>query len=178
MGEIYNEEIMADGWVKLFRVSLKSSSFCDPFIWQVWCWCLLKAQHVQQQFPFNGSDCVLQPGQFITGRDSALRDMNPRKLKHGLTAQRYRTALSYLKSTNRITTKTTNKFTIITILNWSTYQKSTNKLTNKQPTSNQQATTYKNVKNDKNKEIGQEKKSNTEALKRLRADLIQKKILR
>ena len=116
----------------------------------VWVWCLLKATHKGYKFPFNGKDIELAPGQFITGREAGA--------KESLTStMSWRTCIAYLKSTNRITIKVTNKFTIISIVNWEGYQKLTNKkdtqLTNHQPTTNQQLTTYnttKNGKNDKN----------------------------
>jgi hypothetical protein len=66
-----------------------------------------------------------------------------------------RRAILSLKSTNEITIKTTNKFSIITIVKWEEYQsqdekttnKTTIKTTNKQPTNNQQTTTEQEHKN-------------------------------
>ncbi|MFA6325043.1 MAG: hypothetical protein WCX46_02335, partial [Candidatus Paceibacterota bacterium] len=61
-----------------------------------------------------------------------------------------------LKSTSRITTQSTNKFTVITILNWDLYQ--SNNQVSKQPvtsqytTNIQQITTYKNNKKIEKKE--------------------------
>jgi len=144
---------MQDGYIKLHRKSLTSSAFKNPATWMVWSWCLLKACHEEQQFPWNGSDITLKPGQFITGHHKALQELPT------LTLQTLRTAWGYLKSTNRITIKSTNRFSIVTVLNWKEYQvpnKPTNKpLTNQQQTTNKPLTTYKNdkkVKNDK-KEI-------------------------
>lgn len=78
-----------------------------------------------------------------------------------LTPQKLRTAIKYLKSTGRITVKTNNKFSIITILKWEDYQCSnsqTNKrLTNEQQTNNKPLTTYKNIKNEKNIKNKEEK---------------------
>ncbi|WP_326494329.1 hypothetical protein [Sphingobacterium sp. UT-1RO-CII-1] len=78
-----------------------------------------------------------------------------------MTVQQIRTSLTKLKSTNEITIKTTNKGTVITIVNYDFYQSgedeqptkqptSNQRITNKQPTDNQQVTTNKNVKNIKN----------------------------
>jgi hypothetical protein len=69
-----------------------------------------------------------------------------------------------LKSTNEITSKSTNKYTIITVVKWEEYQllcekstnKSTSKLTNDQQTTNKQLTTD-NKYNNINKEIIKEK---------------------
>jgi hypothetical protein len=139
-----------NGWVRFYRQSLDSSVFENPIMWKVWSWCLLRACHKKQEFPFNGGDIELAPGQFITGRDKACQELS-------LTPQRYRTAINYLKSTSRITIKTTNKYSIITVNKWNDYQidnQQTNQpLTNKQPTTNQQITTYKNDKKDKKEEV-------------------------
>jgi hypothetical protein len=75
-----------------------------------------------------------------------------------MSEQNIRTAISNLKSTNEVTIKPTKQYSIITLVNWDTYQledcsptnEVTNNLTNSQPTSNQQVTTCKNVKNVKN----------------------------
>lgn len=61
----------------------------------------------------------------------------------GFSEQSVRTALEHLKSTNEVTIKTTNKFSIIQIVKWDEYQSSTNGSTNNQPTTNQQLTTDK-----------------------------------
>ena len=67
-----------------------------------------------------------------------------------------RTSLEHLKSTNEITIKTTNQFSIISIVNWEKYQcveeKTTNKTTNNK--SNERPTTdhIKEYKERKNKE--------------------------
>ncbi len=126
---------------------MKSSVWQDPFIWMVWSWCLMKAAHTTTRFPFNGEDMVLEPGQFVAGRKKACEQIPTS------TPQKYRTAMEYLKSTSRITIKTYNKFSIVTVLNWSDYQKNNQldnqPVTNQQPASNQQITTYKKIKNVK-----------------------------
>ena len=76
----------------------------------------------------------------------------------GMSEQQIRTAISHLQSTNEITIKATNKFSIITVVKWEFWQieegQSTTEATNhqppKQPTSNQQVTTSKESKNTTN----------------------------
>lgn len=66
-----------------------------------------------------------------------------------LSQQAIRTACQHLKSTNEITSKSTNRFTVYTIVNYEKYQnmedlmasRTTGKSTNNQPTINQQSTT-------------------------------------
>src|SRR3990167_1072029 len=134
-----------NGWIKIYRQSLNSSVWENPKVWFVWCWCLMKANHQPTEFPFNGKDIRLLTGEFLTGRDRAIAELP------GISSQSWRTAITYLKSTNRITTKVTNKFTIISICKWEDYQgkvtsEVTSNLTNQQPTSNQPVTTYKKNK--------------------------------
>jgi biotin operon repressor len=65
-------------------------------------------------------------------------------VKTGLSRQEVRTAIEKLKSTGELTSKATNRYTVLTVVNYSKYQQNgktaTNNSTNKQPTSNQQAT--------------------------------------
>ena len=67
-----------------------------------------------------------------------------------LTQQQVRTSLDKLKSTNEITIKITNKYSIIKLTNYNSYQwdnqQTTEQSTNNQPTSNQQVTTTNNIK--------------------------------
>ena len=77
----------------------------------------------------------------------------------GLSVQQIRTALEKLKKTGEITIEATNKYTIITVVNYGIYQGSgdseqqtnNNQITNNQQTDNKQITNdqqqYKNTKN-------------------------------
>jgi hypothetical protein len=99
--------------------------------------------------PFNGKEIHLGEGQFITGRKTASQTL-------GISEQQFRTCLKYLINSQRISVKSTNKFSVITIKKWGSYQisdkKSTNKKTAKQPTNNQPVTTN-NKDNKEKKEI-------------------------
>jgi hypothetical protein len=132
------------GWVRLHRSVLESSIFDDPETMYVWMWCLLKATHTPRKFPFNGRDMELEPGQFITSYESALRDMQK------MTIRKLRTAWGYLKATGRVTIKATNKFSVITICKWGEYQtddkQNDNRTTSQRQASDKPATTNKNDK--------------------------------
>ncbi len=76
----------------------------------------------------------------------------------GLTCQQVRTALKHLQKTGEVTSKSTNKFTIVTLVKYGFYQDPTpranKQLTNKQQTTNKQVTTieqYNNKNNSNNK---------------------------
>ena len=149
---------MSSGWIKLHRKILDSSVFQNAKYFKVWVWCLMKATHKEVDFPFNGKDIKLQPGEFLTGRKVAAEELD-------ISEQNFRSAMKYLISTNRLTSRSTNRFTVYSIVNWEEYQiddekvtsKVTKKVTNKQPPTNQPVTTnnnVKNVKNDKNTTVG------------------------
>lgn len=77
---------------------------------------------------------VLGRGELVTGRTSL-------SAQTGLSVQSIRTALERLKSTNEITIKSTSKYSIVTIVNYDTYQfndMEINQQVNQQITTNKQ----------------------------------------
>ena len=64
----------------------------------------------------------------------------------GISERSIRTCLENLKATNELTIKTTNQFSVITIVNYEKYQIKGDEATSKPPTSDQQPTTSKNNK--------------------------------
>jgi len=149
------------GFIKLWRKSLDSHIYRNIKVWHFWTYCLLKASHKKREALVGNTQIFLSKGQFIFGRKIAAKET-------GLSEQGIRTCLKVLKKAKNLTIKSTNKFSIITIVNWGDYQseenQSTTKSTNSQPASNQQVTTDKNVKNVKNVK-NKEKKEKKENLK-------------
>ena len=92
---------------------------------------------------------VIKRGQVVTGREKLSKETK-------LTEQQVRTSLNKLISTNEITIKKTNKYSVITINNYGKYQdynqQNNQQITNKQPTNNQQITTTKQYNNITNKQ--------------------------
>jgi|GEM_PF-3129951 hypothetical protein len=125
------------GWVKLWRKTLESPIWKNPDLMRVWTWCLLKANYTESGDMVRYREVSLRPGQFLTGRHRAARET-------GLSEQTLRTCLSALESNHQIIRKSTNKYSIITIVNWDTYQgceapinqQLTSKVTSNQPASN------------------------------------------
>ena len=85
---------------------------------------------------------TIKKGQVITSYKSLAQDL-------GFGVRQIRTALDKLKSTGEITSEATNKYTIITVVNWDKYQyneekptsKPTRNLTNDRQTTDKQPTT-------------------------------------
>lgn len=94
----------------------------------------------------------IQRGQFVTSLQSLCDAV-------GLTTQKVRTCLKRLEDTGEITTDSTNKFTIITICKYGSYQSenfgSNKQITNEQQTNNNQITNNQQTNNNNiiNKEI-------------------------
>jgi DNA-binding transcriptional MerR regulator len=127
------------GWIKIHRQILEWEWYSDNNSFRVFLHLLLKANHKQKRY----KGLELKIGTIITSRDILA-------IETGLSIQQIRTALDKLKSTNEVTIKTSSQGTIIEVVNYAKYQLVTNEVTIKEPTSNQQVTTNKNVKKEKN----------------------------
>ena len=106
---------MDEGYVNLWRKSLDSFIFENPELWKFWCWCLMKATWKPFTALVGFQTVDLIPGQFIFGRDKA-------SIETGLSVKKIRNFLIILKKRGNTAIKTTNKYSIITINNWDTYQ--------------------------------------------------------
>ena len=144
-----------DGWLKLYRSILDSAVFQDAEVLKVWIWLLCNVAFEQHDTICYGKVIHLKPGQIATGRKKIAQctDLNETKV--------YR-ALIVLKSLGNIEIKATNKYSIITVVNWEKYQDENGKRTaNEQQTNNKttaeeqqddsKRTQHKNGKNGKNK---------------------------
>ncbi len=138
---------MLNGWIKLHRQIIDWEWYDDANTFRLFIHLLLLSNHKENKW--HGT--TIKRGQCIVGRKELSKKLR-------ISQQSIRTSLTRLKSTNEITSKSTNKFSIITIINWEQYQdketkstsKSTKSLTNNQPATNQQLTTPKECKNEKN----------------------------
>ena len=113
---------------------------------------LLMANHENRKWEWQGQVFECQPGQFVTSIESLRKHC-----ASDVSTQNIKTALLKLEKWQFLTNKSTKTGRLITICNWTKYQdlenqtnQDTNRqLTNSQPTANQQLTTNKNIKNDK-----------------------------
>jgi hypothetical protein len=111
----------------------------------------MKATRIEREINVGNQIVKLYPGQLLFGRVSASHETC-------LSQQNIRTAIKLLSANQQITIKPTNKFSIITVNNWDSYQSDSDganqqdqpKVTNRKPTDNQQITTNKNVEKVKN----------------------------
>lgn len=106
------------GWIKLHRKILDNGVFADAELLKVFVWCLLKANISESEKNVYGAK--LKQGQFITGRSSASEELY---IKPSTVHDR----LKRLQRMGYIKLKSTNKYTIITVLKFKQYQVSEQK---------------------------------------------------
>ena len=106
---------MNRGYVRLWRKSLDAGWIKNHKLWVFWTYCLLKASHKEYNAIVGLQVVHLLPGQFIFGLRVASKET-------GLTIREIRTIIDFLRKAGNLTIKTTNKYSVITIINWPTYQ--------------------------------------------------------
>ena len=131
-----------DGWLKLYRSILDSAVFQDSEVLKVWIWLLCNVAFEQHDTICYGKVIHLKPGQIATGRKKIAQctDLNENKVYRALTA---------LKSLGNIEIKATNKYSIITVVNWDKYQDENGKRTSSEQQTNSKTTTEEQQDNSK-----------------------------
>lgn len=122
---------MEQGYVKLWRKCLDSGLLKNPTAWQLFGYLLLKATHRAHRQLVGGMVFDLHPGDVIFGRSKAADDLC-------VGEQSIRTALKLLEKLEIVTSKSTNKCTVISFVNWDRYQ-------DEQPAPNQQTNQQLNL---------------------------------
>lgn len=134
---------MNRGYVRLWRKSLDAGWIKNHKLWCFWTYCLMKASHKEFDTIVGLQIVHLMPGQFIFGRRKAAEET-------GLSEREVRTILAFLINAGNLTIKTTNKYSVITIVNWPIYQSVNNEndqQNDQQVTSNRPHTRIKEYKN-------------------------------
>ena len=129
-----------EGWIKLHRQILDWEWYNDINVKVLFLHLLLTANYEDKKW----QGTIIKRGQLVTSRQHLAEQT-------GLSEQQVRTAIDKLKSTNNITTKSTNKYTTITIENYELYQSYDEYITNKQPAT--QPTNNHNIRNKEDKKI-------------------------
>lgn len=140
------------GYIKLYRKIRENPIFNDMELFRLWMICLTEATHKERDQIVGRQTVRLAAGDFVTGRFD-LQEMYNRGLK-GDQQKSPKTVWRWLEALENgefLTINSTNKFSVISILNWQLYQSDDQEIdqqmTNKRPTNDQQMTTNKNVKN-------------------------------
>lgn len=145
---------MERGYVKVWRKTLDTGILTNPTVLQVFMYLLLKASHKKHKVLVGNQSVDVLPGDVITGRSKMAQDLD-------LSERNVRTALNTLEKLEIVTIRPTNKFSIVSFINWYTYQQdSQTERPTECPASDQQVTSKrpasdhkqecKNIKEDTN----------------------------
>lgn len=137
------------GWIKLHRTLKDWEWYSDINATRVLVHLLLSVNYEDKKW----MGVTIKAGSIAIGRFKFAEEI-------GLSPQQTRTALKKLESSGEVTSKSTNKFTVITLVKWDSLQslevlsnKQNNKrITNEQQTDNKRITTTKEDNNIINKE--------------------------
>jgi len=127
------------GYIKLFRTIKKKAYYKKSQYLHLWVHLLLSVNHKQKEFMADNKIILIKEGQILTGRKQLSRET-------GIPPTTIERILHFLENEHQIGQQKTTKYRIITIINWTNFQKRTEERT----TSGQQADTNNNVNNDKN----------------------------
>lgn len=139
---------MNNGWIKLHR-SIIDNAFCSKSLERMgfWIYLLTRANHTDKAFYHGNQKVTVRKGQLLSGRKIMASDCHVSEMK----ISRW---LSDMVLLQQIEQQTTNKYRIITILNWNRYQDSEHpieqQMNNKRTTDEQQMNTNNNDKNEDN----------------------------
>lgn len=103
------------GFVLIWRKILETSFYRDSYAFHLATHCLLRANHKDSEILFNNEKLVIKRGQFVSGRDSLYRET-------GIKKSTIRNKLALLKNIGFLDIKSNNKFSVITICNYESYQ--------------------------------------------------------
>jgi hypothetical protein len=137
-----------NGCIFLSRSILNSKVFRNEKWLKVWIWCLLKANHKEISLPVKtgrGNTVIqIKRGQFLYGRHSASRALD-------MPASTIRNIIVHLVRWENLDIQADTHYSIITVLNYDTYQDiNTYRRTGKRTTKGQPKDTNNNDKNDNN----------------------------
>lgn len=115
-----------NGWIKIHRQILGWRWYDDSLTVHLFLHCIINAAVEDHEW----HNTTIKRGQFATTIATLAKELKA-------TPQKIRSRIERLQADNAIALKSTNKFTIVTICNYDTYQSQT---TNEQQTNNKQTT--------------------------------------
>lgn len=137
-------------WIKLYRKFKEWEWYGDVIVTAVFIHLLISANWK----PKKWQGLTIDTGELITSIATLSKELN-------ISVRQTRTALDKLQACHAIDKQTTNKYTLIKVLNYSKYQSTEdfgdkhidNQATNERQTNDKQTTTTKELKNNRNIDI-------------------------
>lgn len=144
------------GWICLHRKLLNSPVYTtgDPYLLQLWIYILLKVNHQDKRFLFNGKEVIVKKGSGIFGLNQIVRDLAGLKSENTKNFKKMKTIyyrkLKILENIGNLKLYPTNKYTLITVKNWGRYQENETQLKLKRNSTETQLKTNNNDNNVNN----------------------------
>ena len=137
-----------NGFFTIERKLTKHWCASDPSFLATWVWLLSEANWQDKKALINSQLIEIKRGQLIFGREAFSK-------KSGVSVSKLRRIMELLEKDGMIDQQKTNRYTIVTIKNYSQYQDVDQPTANRTPTEHQQTTTPKQRKQVKplNKDI-------------------------
>ena len=134
-----------DGFVKIYRSIIKWDWYDDANTFRLFFHCILKANYEDKEW----HGLTIHRGSFVTSYGKLAKELK-------LTTDKIRTSIGKLKRTNNITIKSTNKYSVITVVAYKKNQNNPTQNPQQVPhtshTSPKQIPTTKESKNERKKE--------------------------
>jgi len=106
---------MLNGWLKVHRKMLDHWVSEEPELFAMWMRLLLEANHSDKKTMFNGALVEIQRGQTLFGLEAF-------EAKSGISRKKLRRYLDMLEKEGMIGRQRTNKYSLISIVNYDSYQ--------------------------------------------------------
>lgn len=140
------------GWISLYRKIQNSFVWTNSDQLKLWLLILMKANHSENKFLFNGEELSVSKGQMVTGVNVLASDFNegvkPVNRVAGRTLWRW---LKKFEKEQMLSIESTSKYSIITVINWDEYQQNDNHLSSSGQSSVKHLSTNNNDNNENNK---------------------------
>jgi hypothetical protein len=130
---------MNRGYIKLWRKIFDSGIQKDPYTFTLWIWILCNVTRKPLNYIARGQQIKLEPGELIFGRKKLSKELI-------ISEQSIRTCIKNLKKWENLTIRSTNRFSILKVINWELYQETEtqiNQQINQELTSSQPAANHK-----------------------------------
>jgi hypothetical protein len=103
------------GYIKLYRRILENPVFENPRTLQVFLWALCRANYTARTVRFGGENITLRAGQFIAGRFTGAEACH-------MPPSTFRNQLAFLHAAGMLDSKSDNRKTVFTVVNWARFQ--------------------------------------------------------
>ena len=173
------------GWISLHRKLMDNPIYSNANMLKLWIHCLMKASHSGHEQLVGNQMVKLEVGQFVTGRNALEDEFNKGAKKDEVVSGR--TLWRWIKNFEEwqmLSIKSTTKYSVVTVINWSEHQQHDQQVSNSRPTDVQQLSTNNNVNNanndnkDNKKELSRKQVYDEDSPPFILADFFYKEILK